>query len=83
MAVIRLPSILAAEAGGRREFETEAPTLAAALQGLPIADLIFDHSGGLRGLVNVYVDGRDARGELESPLPAGAEVRVVAAVAGG
>ena len=82
MAVIRLPSILAAEAGGRREFETDAPTLAAALHELPIADLIFD-GGGLRSLVNVYVDGRDARGELESPLPASAEVRVVAAVAGG
>ena len=37
----------------------------------------------LRQLVNVYVDGRDARDELESPLAADAVVRVVAAVAGG
>ena len=82
MAVVRLPSILAREAGGRRLFETEADTLAEALRGLPIADLIFD-SAGLRRLVNVYVDGRDARDDLDAPLARDAEVTVVAAVAGG
>ena len=80
---MRLPAILAREAGGRGEFETSAATLAGALRELPVADLLFDEQGGLRRLVNVYVDGRDARDELASPLPAGAVVRVVAAVAGG
>ena len=83
MAVIHLPSILAREAGGRREFPTQAATLEEALRTLPIADLIFDRDGGLRTLVNVYVDGRDARADLASPLAVDAEVRVVAAVAGG
>ena len=48
-------------------------------------DLLFDEAGELRPLVNVYVDGRDARqlGWLDAPLVDGAEVRVVAAVAGG
>jgi hypothetical protein len=82
VAVIHLPSILASEAGGRREFETDAPTLTEALRGLPIADLIFD-GAELRGLVNVYVDGRDARSALDAPLADAAEIRVVAAVAGG
>ena len=83
MARIRLPSILAREAGGRREFETDAATLAGALAALPIADLLFDSAGDLRRLVNVYVDGRDARADLDAPLARDAEVPVVAAVAGG
>jgi len=83
VAVVRLPAILAREAGGRNAFETVAPTLRAALSELPVADLVFDPRGELRPLVNVFVDGEDARTELDAPLGAGAEVRVVAAVAGG
>jgi molybdopterin converting factor small subunit len=82
MPVVRLPSILAREAGGQKLFETDEETLAAALRGLPIADLIFD-GAGLRRLVNVYVDGRDARDDLDAPLARDAEITVVAAVAGG
>ena len=83
--MIRLPALLAAEAGGRNRFEVDAPTVAAALHALPIADLLFDERGALRPLVNVYVDGTDAREHawLETPLEARTEVRVVAAVAGG
>ncbi len=83
MATIRLPAILAREAGGRSEFETQAATLRDALHELPIVSLLFDEGGELRRLVNVYVDGRDARDELDLPLAATAAVRVVAAVAGG
>ena len=56
-----------------------------ALQGLPVASLLFDERGTLRPLVNVYVDGvdmREAEG-LATPLEGTREVRVVAAVAGG
>ena len=81
--MIRLPAILTREAGGRSEFETQAATLREALHELPIASLLFDEGGELRRLVNVYVDGRDARDELDSPLAPAAVVRVVAAVAGG
>jgi molybdopterin converting factor small subunit len=83
MACVRLPSILAREAGGRREFETDAATLAEALAALPIADLLFDGAGDLLRLVNVYVDGRDARADLDAPLARDAEITVVAAIAGG
>jgi molybdopterin converting factor small subunit len=82
MATVRLPSILAREAGGQRVIETDAATLEEALRGLPIAGLIFD-GAGLRRLVNVYVDGRDAREDLGAPLARDAEVKIVAAVAGG
>jgi molybdopterin converting factor small subunit len=83
MATVRLPGILAREAGGQNHFETNAGTLAEALRELPIADLIFDNGGSLRPLVNVFVDGEDARDVLDQPLAADADVRVVAAVAGG
>ena len=82
-ATVRLPSILAREAGGQKRFETDAPTIEAALRALPVADLIFEPSGRLRPLVNVYVDGEDARQALGDALADGADVRVVAAVAGG
>lgn len=85
MAVILLPGLLAAEAGGRKRFELDAPTIAEALRALPIADLLFDERGELRPLVNVYVDGVDARDRdgLTTPLERGSEIRVVAAIAGG
>ena len=85
MAVVLLPLVLAAEAGGERRFEVDAPTAGAALRSLPIANLVFDEHGELRPLVNVYVDGSDVRhGDgLETPLRSDSQVRVVAAIAGG
>ena len=53
-----------------------------ALQGLPIADLLFDERGELRPLVNVYVD-REQIDDLATRLEDGTEIRLVAAVAGG
>ena len=85
MALVVLPSLLATQAGGQNRFETDAGTVGGALRGLPVADLLFDEEGGLRPLVNVYVDGVDARerGGLQTPLASTEVVRVVAAVAGG
>lgn len=85
MAVVLLPSLLAAEAGGQNRFELEASTPREALRALPMRTLLFDEHGELRPLVNVYVDGVDVRdrGGLDEQLPAEAEIRVVAAIAGG
>ena len=85
MAVVRLPALLAREAGGRREFETDAPTLGEALRALPVRDLCLDEHGELRRLVNVYVDRADVRGGdgLQTPLASNSEVVVVTAIAGG
>jgi molybdopterin synthase sulfur carrier subunit len=84
VAVVLLPSVLAAEAGGKKRFELEAATAGAALRVLPIANLVFDEHGELRPLVNVYVDGADVRhGDgLETSLQRDSQVRVVAAIAG-
>jgi molybdopterin synthase sulfur carrier subunit len=85
VAVVLLPAVLAAEADGQKRFEVEAATVGEALQQLPVANLLFDEAGELRRLINVYVDGVDARGTggLEEPLRNESEVRVVGAVAGG
>ena len=82
---VRLPGLLAQQAGGRNRFELEAETLIEALRALPVADLLLDEAGDLRPLVNLYLDGTDARerGGLAAVLDGVREVRVVAAVAGG
>jgi molybdopterin synthase sulfur carrier subunit len=85
VVVVKLPGLLAEQAGGQREFDVEATTVGDALRALPVSDLLLDERGNLRRLVNVYVDGEDARGAegLETALAASSEVRVIAAVAGG
>jgi molybdopterin synthase sulfur carrier subunit len=83
--VVVLPSLLATEAGGQKRFELEAETVGEALRALPVANLLFDERGALRPLVNVYVDGTDARwdGGVARPLAGGETLRIVQAVAGG
>ena len=85
MAVVVLPSLLAAQAGGQNRFDVDGPTIGEALRSVPVADLLLDEHGHLRPLVNVYVDGVDVRDRdgLETALEASATVRVVAAIAGG
>jgi molybdopterin converting factor small subunit len=85
VASVLLPSLLSAQAGGRRRFEVDGPTVEAALRALPVADLLFDDAGALRPLVNVYVDGVDVRelDGLATAISGGQTVRIVAAVAGG
>jgi molybdopterin synthase sulfur carrier subunit len=85
VAVVRLPSLLAREAGGQREFESDAATLGDALRALPVRNLCLDEHGELRRLVNVFVDGDDVRGGagLDTPLRADSQVLVVTAIAGG
>ena len=85
MVLVLLPSLLATEAGGRNRFELDAATVGDALRALPIADLVLDGRGELRPLVNVYVDGVDARDRegLGTALTGAEEIRLVAAIAGG
>lgn len=82
MAIVLLPSLLAAEAGGQKHFDVQAATVREALEALPVRNLLFDERGDRRPLVNVFVDGRSER-DLDAPLARDAEVRVVAAIAGG
>ncbi len=86
MAVtVLLPSLLAQQAGGQKQFELDAATVGEALRALPVRDLLFDERDELRPLVNVYVDGVDLRDRdgLETTLAGSEEIRLVGAVAGG
>jgi molybdopterin synthase sulfur carrier subunit len=82
---VELPSILAAQAEGRRRFDVEAETVGEALHSLPVADLLFSERGEWNEHLNVYVDGTDARerGGLACPLAGAREVRVVGMISGG
>jgi molybdopterin converting factor small subunit len=85
MVVVLLPSVLAAEAGGQKQFDVEAKTVEDALRELPVADRLFDERGSVRPLVNVYVDGVDVRERdgLAGELDGDETIRLVAAIAGG
>ena len=82
MAVVLLPGLLAAEAGGRKRFEVEAETIGDALRVLPVADLVLDERGEVRPLVHVYLDGERAR-DLTAAVEAKSRILIVAAIAGG
>ena len=85
MVRVVVPSVLAAQAGGRQRFDVEAETVGDALHALPVADLVFNERGQLRQHLNVYVDGIDTRdrGGLHGSLAGADEVRIVAMVSGG
>ena len=85
VVVVRVPGLLADQAGGQKEFEVEAADVRGALEALPVRDLLFDERGELRPLVNVYVDREDVRGRdgIETALSGEETIRVVAAIAGG
>jgi molybdopterin synthase sulfur carrier subunit len=91
MAVtVRIPTQLRPISGGNSEVSVEASTVAEALKALEAAhpgfqDRLFDESGKLRRFVNVFVADEDIRFQdgIETPVPAGAVVSIVPAVAGG
>ncbi len=85
MVRVTVPSMLAAQAGGRRHFDVEAETVGDALRALPVADLLFNERGEWRNHLNVFVDGADAReqGGLACPLAGAREVLIIAMLSGG
>ena len=91
MAVkVKLPTQLRAAAGGEGQVIVEGATVGEVLDALydahaELRDRIADDDGTLRRFVNVYVDGDDIRfaDGLQTPVPAGAEVQILPAVAGG
>ncbi|HLI39775.1 MAG TPA: MoaD/ThiS family protein [Streptosporangiaceae bacterium] len=87
---VRIPTILRSYTGGAAEVTAASGTLRDVIAGLDsaypgIAGRILDDGGKLRRFVNVYVDEEDVRFAqgLDTPVPAGARVSVIPAVAGG
>ena len=87
---VRIPTILRTYTGGSAEVTTEPGSLREVIAGLDgsypgIGGRIVDETGNLRRFVNVYVGDEDVRFAegLDTPVPAGARVSVIPAVAGG
>lgn len=87
---VRIPTILRSYTGGAAEVTAQAGTLREVIAGLDsafpgIGGRILDDTGKLRRFVNVYVGDEDVRfaAGLDTLVPAGIQVSVIPAVAGG
>ena len=87
---VRVPPVFRTMTGGQSQVEVEGETVADVLANLDAAHpgftakLLAD-DGSLVRYVNVFVDDDDVRflQGLETPVPAGGEVAIMQAVAGG
>ena len=89
-ATVRIPTILRTFTAGAAEVAVNGVTLSEALKDLDaqfpgIAARVLDDEGKLRRFVNVYVNDDDVRflESLATPLPDGAQISIIPAVAGG
>ncbi|GAA1572095.1 MoaD/ThiS family protein [Actinomadura kijaniata] len=87
---VRIPTILRTYTGGEAEVKAEGDTLRAVVADLEanysgISARILDDNGRIRRFVNVYVGDEDVRfaDGLDTPTPAGTQVSIIPAVAGG
>ena len=91
MAVeVRLPTVLRTQAGGASVVHVDGATIGEVLSKLVaeypgMSGQVLTEDGGLHKFVNIYVDDDDVRylQGLETPVPDGAEVTILPAVAGG
>ena len=87
MANLHLPSTLTPLfAGLPRRLDTDAPTVAAAIDDLDrrwpgLRDRLCEPGPAIRMHIHVYVDGE--RAALDTPLDARSRVDVIAAISGG
>lgn len=87
---VRIPTTLRTLTGGQSEVEVDGTTVAEVLEALEAAhpgfsERILDPDGGLRRFVNVFVSDDDVRfmDGVNTPVPDGATVSIIPAVAGG
>ena len=91
MAVtVKIPTQLRSVTGGAAEATAEGSTVAEVLDSLyaehrELRERIAGDDGGLRRFVNNYLSGEDIRflNGLDTPVPDGAELTILPAVAGG
>lgn len=87
---VRIPTTLRTLTGGASSVSVEGDTVASVLASLDaghpgFSDKILDENGELRRFVNVFVADDDVRfmDGVNTPVPDGAEVSIIPAVAGG
>ena len=91
MAVeVRLPTVLRSQAGGASVVSVDGGTVGEVLAKLVaeypgLAGQVVQADGSLHKFVNIYVDDDDVRylDGVDTPVPDGAEVSILPAVAGG
>ena len=87
---VKIPTQLRASARGASQAVLDGATVQEVLDGLfeqfdELRARIYDDDGSLRRFVNVYLAGEDIRflEGLATPVPDGAELTILPAVAGG
>jgi sulfur-carrier protein len=87
---VKIPTQLRASAGGEAQAVLDGATVQEVLEALfdrfdELRSRIYDDDGSLRRFVNVYLAGEDIRflDGLATPVPDGAELTILPAVAGG
>lgn len=91
MAVeVRIPTVLRSHAGGASTVQLSGETLGEVLAKLVaeypgMAGQVVQEDGALHKFVNIYVNDDDVRylQGLDTPVPDGAEISILPAVAGG
>ena len=87
---VRIPTTLRPLTGGQSEVSLDGSDVRSVIANLDgahpgFADRLLDDEGNLRRFVNVFVADDDIRflDGLDTPVPDGAEVSIIPAVAGG
>jgi molybdopterin synthase sulfur carrier subunit len=87
---IILPTPLRRFAGNAESLEVEAETIGEIIEKIEtqhpgFRDRICETNGELRRFINIYLNGEDVRflDKLATRIPAGAEVSIIPAIAGG
>jgi MoaD family protein len=87
---VRLPTVLRTHAGGASTIQLSGATLGDVLDKLVaeypgLAGQVVQDDGSLHKFVNIYVNDDDVRylQGLDTPVPDGAEISILPAVAGG
>jgi sulfur-carrier protein len=91
MAVtVKIPPQLRSATGGDGAPTADGATVGEVLDALyaqhgELRDRVTDGDGSIRRFVNVFLDGEDIRflDGLQTPVPDGAEIQILPAVAGG
>ena len=87
---VKIPTQLRTLTGGSDEVPVDGGTVAEVIEGLEarhpgMRQRLLDESGALRRFVNVYVEDEDVRflDGITTPVPDGAMISIIPAVAGG
>ncbi len=87
---IRIPTVLRPYTDGNAVVTAEGATVAEVVSSLDrlhpgVGSVLLESDGSLKRFVNVFVDGENVRylQSLDTPVPDGAEIVILPAVAGG